>query len=64
MLRKEQENTTEAFKGEDQLLIFFFSMRQMLKKCWEQNVDVNDLFIGFQAAYDSVWKKEIWSEMY
>jgi len=39
-------------------------MRQILEKCWEQNIDVNDLYIGFQAAYDSVWRKEIWSEMH
>ena len=29
-----------------------FAMTQIWEKCWEQNVDVNDLFIGFQAAYD------------
>ena len=41
-----------------------FSMKQILEKCWEQNKDVDDLFIGFQAAYDIVWRKEIWSEMH
>jgi hypothetical protein len=25
--------------------------------------DVTHLFIDFQAAYDTVWRKEIWSEM-
>jgi hypothetical protein len=41
-----------------------FPMRQILGKCWEQSIGVNDLFIGFQAAYDSVWRKEIWSEIH
>lgn len=40
-----------------------FPMGQILEKCWEKSIGVNDLFIGFQAAYDSVWRKEIWSEM-
>jgi len=35
-----------------------------LEKCWEKNIDVRLVFINFQAAYDSVWKKEIWSEMH
>jgi len=35
-----------------------FTMRKMLKKCWELNTDVNHLFIDFQAAY------EIGSEMH
>jgi len=38
-------------------------MRQILVKCWEQNTDVHNLFIDFQAAYDTVWGKEIRSEM-
>ena len=28
--------TEEAFNGEDQLLITFFTMREILEKCWEQ----------------------------
>ena len=41
-----------------------FTMRQILVKCWEQNTDVQNLFIDFQAAYDTAWRKEIWSEMH
>jgi hypothetical protein len=40
-----------------------FTMRQILKKCWELNTDVHHLFIDFQTAYDTVWSKEIGSEM-
>jgi hypothetical protein len=29
----------------------------------EQNIDVRNLFSDFQAAYDTVWRKEIWSAM-
>jgi hypothetical protein len=39
-------------------------MRQILEKFWEQNIDVNNLFIGFQTAYDSEWRKEIWGEIH
>jgi len=31
-------------------------MRQILEKCWEQNVDTHYLFIDFQAAYDTMEK--------
>jgi hypothetical protein len=34
-----------------------------LEKCWEQNVDVHHVFIDFQAACGTVWRKEIWNEM-
>jgi hypothetical protein len=30
----------------------------------ECNIDIHHLFIDFQAVYDTVWKKEIWSEMH
>ena len=36
----------------------------MLEKYWEQNVDVHYIFIYFQAAYDTVWQKEMWSEIH
>ena len=35
-----------------------------MEKSWEQNIDVPNLFIDFQAAYDTIWRKEIWSEMH
>jgi hypothetical protein len=37
---------------------------QTLYKCWEENADVHRLFIVFQAAYYTVRRKEIWSEMH
>ena len=39
-------------------------MRQILEKCWKQNIDVHQLFIDFQAACDTVRRKEIQSEMH
>ena len=33
-----------------------FTMRQILGKCREQNVDIHYLFIDLQAAYDTVEK--------
>lgn len=38
-------------------------MRQILEKCCEQNTDVRRLF-DFQAAYNTVWGKEMWREMH
>lgn len=39
-------------------------MRHILAKCWGQNIDVQNLFIDFQEAYDTTWRKEIRSEMH
>ena len=36
-----------------------FTLRQILEKCWEWNLDVHQPFIDIQAAYDTVWRKEI-----
>ena len=36
----------------------------MLEKCWEQKTDVHQIFIDFQAAYNTVRRKEIWNEMH
>ena len=37
-----------------------------MEEYWEQNilVDVHQLFINFSRACDTVWRKEIWSEMH
>ena len=45
-------------------MITFFTIREILEKYWEQNADVHNLFIDFQVAYDTVWRKEIWSAMH
>jgi hypothetical protein len=34
-----------------------FTMRQIMEECWEQNIDVYYVFIDFQSAYDTVWRK-------
>jgi hypothetical protein len=39
-------------------------MREILERCWGQNIDVHHLFIDFQATYDTVWRMRIWSEMH
>ena len=39
-------------------------MRQILEKCWEQNVHVHHLNFDFKVAHDTVWRKEMWSEMH
>ena len=35
-----------------------FTVRQILEKCWEENIAVHNLFTDFQTAHDTVWKKE------
>jgi sorting nexin-29 len=35
-----------------------FTMRQILKNCWEQNIETHHLFVDFKSAYDSVWKEK------
>jgi hypothetical protein len=49
---------------EGQLSIKCFTVRQMLEECWEQNIDVHQLFVNFSGACDTVWGKEIWSEIH
>jgi outer membrane receptor for ferric coprogen and ferric-rhodotorulic acid len=41
-------------------------MRQILEKCWEQNIEIHHLFVDFKSVYDSVWKvkEEIWYDMH
>jgi hypothetical protein len=40
-------------------------MRHALEKCWEHNyIHTHHLFIDFQAAYGTVWGKEMWREMH
>ena len=39
-------------------------MRQILEKCLEQNIDEHLPFNDFQAAYGTVRRKEIRSEMH
>ena len=41
-----------------------FTMKQILEKCWDQNMDVHNLFTDFEPAHDTVWRKEMWSEMH
>lgn len=40
-----------------------FSVRQILEKCREFNVDTHHLFVDFKAAYDSVIRLELWNTM-
>jgi hypothetical protein len=49
-------------KGEstiDQL----YTVRQLLNKCWEFNVDVYQVFVDFEQAYDSIERNELFGIM-
>jgi Reverse transcriptase (RNA-dependent DNA polymerase). len=52
-LRRERSAADQIFLLKD----------KYLKNVGENNTDVHYLFIDFQAAYGTVWRKEIWSEM-
>jgi hypothetical protein len=54
-----QEGFSRGSSTVDQI----FTMRQILGKCCEQNKEIHRIFIRFQTAYDTVWRKEIWSEV-
>jgi hypothetical protein len=41
-----------------------FTLKKILEKCWEQNIDLHHLLTDFQAANGTVWRKEICSEMH
>jgi hypothetical protein len=43
------------------LLIKIFCIRQILEKKWEYNGTVNQLFIDFKKAYDSVWRELLYN---
>jgi hypothetical protein len=48
-------------------LIKFLIWDKYWKNVGNTNTDVHNLqsvFIDFQAAFDTVWRKEIWSEMH
>jgi hypothetical protein len=40
-----------------------FSIRQILEKCKEYNVETHHLFVDFKAAYDSVNRRKLWRVM-
>ena len=40
-----------------------FSIRQIVQKSYEMNVETNHLFIDFKAAYDSIDREGLWSIM-
>jgi hypothetical protein len=31
-----------------------YTVRQLLNKCWEFNVDIYQVFVDFEQAYDSI----------
>ena len=47
----------------DQLLIKFLLREKCGKKCWEQDGRCTPSITDFRTAYDTVWRKEIQSEM-
>ena len=71
ILSTKLEPHTEAFLSEyqagfrkqrstsDQL----FSIRQIVQKSYEMNVETHHLFIDFKAAYDSIDREELWNIM-
>ena len=63
MLRILVENTNEACSGEDQLLIKIYYVTN-IRKILGTETDVHNPFIDFQEAYDTIWRREIRSEIH
>jgi hypothetical protein len=40
-----------------------FSIRMMLEKCYENNINLHHLFIDYKQAYDSVYRKSLYEIM-
>jgi hypothetical protein len=53
-----------GFRGGRSTVDQIFTMRVLLEKCWEQNIETHHLFVDFKSAYDSIWKEEIWTAMH
>jgi hypothetical protein len=41
-----------------------FPIRQILENFRKQIIELQHIFVDLQAAYDTVWRKEYWSEMH
>ena len=41
-----------------------FSIRQLIEKCYEFNIDHTHLFIDFKQAYDSIYRPSMWQIMH
>jgi hypothetical protein len=39
-------------------------MRKILEKFWEQYNRYTSSIVDFQAAYNTLWRKEVWSEIH
>ena len=49
-----------AFDATGRLLIIYSSFAKCLRKKWEYNEEVNQLFIDFKKAYDSVRREVLY----
>ena len=49
-----------AFDATGRLLIIYSAFAKYLRKKWEYNEEVHQLFIGFKKAYDSVRREVLY----
>jgi hypothetical protein len=48
-----------GFRPERPTIDQIFTVKQMLEKCWEYNINVDLAFIDFRKAYDIVGREKI-----
>ena len=60
MRRKLSGIINVAFDATGRLLIIYSASAKYLKKKWEHNKEVHQIFIDFKKAYDSVRRKVLY----
>jgi hypothetical protein len=66
------QHQTQIIKGESQTgcrtgsstIDHLFKVNQILQKCWENNININQTYVDFKQAYDSIDHKKLWKIMY
>lgn len=48
-----------GFRRERSTTDQLFTLKQLLEKCWERNVNIYQIFVDFKQAYDSIQRKKL-----
>jgi len=57
------ENTKQDLEQENRLQIKFLQFKIYWKKAWEHNVEIHQIFVDFQKAYDSIRRDKLYAIM-
>jgi len=59
-LEEGYRETQHGFRKGKSTVDAIFVLRQTIEKCYEWNIDCYNLFVDFQQAFDSVYRKGLW----